>query len=113
MKDFDSLKEYHLEARVYLIETEFGGRSSAVHDGYRGQFFWHINHVEGTDWDASYIFEGGQVDPGQYAGCKIVLSPNLLKFSEGRFPKGQQFGIREGSKIVGVGTILVSKVKNA
>ena len=113
MKDFDMLKEYHLEASVYLIETEFGGRSTAVHDGYRGQFFWHINHVASTDWDASYVFDGGQVDPGQCAGCKIVLSSNLLKCSEGSLPKGQQFGIREGSKIVGVGTILFSKVKNA
>lgn len=113
MENFDSLKDYHLEANIYLIETEFGGRSTAVHDGYRGQFFWQINYVDSTDWDASYIFKGGQVSPGECAECKILLSPNLLELSKGSFPKGQQFGIREGSKIVGVGTIVACKVENA
>ncbi|GLS28103.1 hypothetical protein [Marinibactrum halimedae] len=113
MEDFTTFKDFHLEANVYLIETEFGGRSSAVFDGYCGQFFWHINDVDSTDWDAHYIFESGQVHPGQCAACKIVLSPNLLKCSKGRFPIGQQFGIREGSKIIGVGTIVLNKVKNA
>ncbi len=75
--------------------------------------FWHINHVEATDWDASYYFEGGQMAPGECAACRIILSPNLIKCSNGRFSKGEQFGIREGSRIVGVGTIVSSKVKNA
>ena len=113
MEDFDSIKDYHLEASIYMVETEFGGRSTGVFDRYRGQFFWHINHVETTDWDASYFFEGGQVAPGECAFCKIILSPNLIECSKGRFKKGGQFGIREGSRIVGVGTILSSKVKNA
>ena len=54
MSNYDELDEFDLLARVYLIETEFGGRQGAVYDGYRGQFFWHINDVNCSDWDASY-----------------------------------------------------------
>ena len=67
--------------------------------------------MDSTDLDASYFFEGGQLGPGQCGGCKITLSPYLIECSRGRFPKGKQFGIRQGSTIVGVGTIIASKVK--
>tara|TARA_R110002124_G_C8942830_1_gene512829 strand:- start:334 stop:459 length:126 start_codon:yes stop_codon:yes gene_type:complete len=38
MENFDTLQNHHLEASAYLMETEFGGRSLAVSDGYRSQF---------------------------------------------------------------------------
>lgn len=113
MKNYDEIENFDLLANVYLIETEFGGRQSAVHDGYRGQFFWHINDVKGTDWDASYFFESGMINLGHKSNCKILLSDNVKKVSKGVFPVGRQFGIREGSKIIGVGVILQSRVKNA
>jgi translation elongation factor EF-Tu-like GTPase len=113
MSNYDELEEFDLLARVYLIETEFGGRQGAVYDGYRGQFFWHINDVNCSDWDASYIFESGMVNPGQESNCKVLLSENLKKYSKGVFPTERQFGIREGSKIIGVGVIIRNRVKNA
>ncbi|WP_405631063.1 hypothetical protein [Pseudoalteromonas sp. Ld20] len=113
MKNYHDVEEFDLLAKVYLIETEFGGRQGAVHDGYRGQFFWHINDVNCSDWDASYIFESGQVNPGEESNCKVVLSENVKKYSKGVFPTERQFGIREGSKIIAVGVILESNVQNA
>lgn len=113
MKNYEELSEYDLLAKVYLIETEFGGRQGAVQDGYRGQFFWHINDVNCSDWDASYIFESGLVNPGEESKCKVLLSENVKKYSKGVFPTERQFGIREGSKIIAVGLILESNVKNA
>lgn len=113
MKNYHDLKEFELLAKVYLIETEFGGRQSAVFDGYRGQFFWHINDVNCSDWDASYIFESGKVSPGEKSACKVVLSDNVKKCSKGIFPTGRQFGIKEGSKIIAVGVILENNVQNA
>jgi len=113
MDKYEEFTDYHLKAKVYVIETEFGGRQGAIFDDYRGQFFWHINDVDCNDWDARYVFEGGQINPGESSNCKIVVSDNLLKYSGGRFSKSQQFGVREGSRIVAVGVILSNKAKNA
>lgn len=113
MKKYHELEEFDLLVKVYLIETKFGGRQGAVLDGYRGQFFWHINDVNCSDWDAYYIFESGQINPGEESNCKVLLSENVKKYSKGIFPTERQFGIREGSKIIAVGVILESNVKNA
>jgi translation elongation factor EF-Tu-like GTPase len=113
MKSFSELLEYDLLAKDHLIKTEFGGRQDAVHDGYRGQSFWHINNVNCSDWDASYFFENGPISPGEETMCKIVLSENVKKHSNGVFPVEHQFGIREGARIVATGVILESKVNNA
>ncbi|MEW8300240.1 MAG: hypothetical protein AB2712_15495 [Candidatus Thiodiazotropha sp.] len=113
MNSYDNLEDYDLLAKVCLTKTEFGGRQGAVLDGYRGQFFWHINDVNCSDWDAEYFFVNGSVTPGEESRCKIRLSENVKKYSNGVFPVDQQFGIREGSKIIAVGVILESKVQNA
>lgn len=105
MNNYEEFTDYHLSAKVFVIETEFGGRKGPIFDDYRGQFFWHINGEACTDWDARYVFEGGQIAPGESAMCKIVVSNNLLKYSGGNFPEGAQFGIREGSRVVAVGVI--------
>ena len=111
MENFDDLESFDLLAVVALIKNDFGGRKTPVIDGYRGQFFWHINHVSGTDWDASYYFEKGSLAPGNDALCKIKLSPFLKETSDFNFPIGRQFGIREGSKIIGTGVIKECYVK--
>ena len=113
MKNYSELNEFDLLAKVHLIKTEFGGRQGKVLNGYRGQFFWHINDVNCCDWDAEYYFEHGHVNPGEESLCKVRLSENVKKYSKGIFPVERQFGIREGSKIIAVGVILESYVKNA
>lgn len=113
MGKYEEFADYHLLANVFVIETEFGGRRGPIFDDYRGQFFWHINGETCTDWDARYVFDGGEVHPGKSAKCKILVSNNLLKYSGGNFPEGAQFGIREGSRVVAVGIIKSSSVNNA
>ncbi len=110
MVTFNEFENFDLLASVKLIESEFGGRNSPVFDGYRGQFFWHINHVQTTDWDAAYVFSSGKVNQGEKAECKIVLSENLKLAANGNFRINSQFCIREGSKVIAVGIILQSKV---
>ena len=112
MENFKNLSDYDLLAKIYVIKTEYGGRESGVLDGYRGQFFWHINNESCTDWDAVYIFENGSLEPGQEGLCKIILSVNVKKYSKGIFPINRQFCIREGSRVIAAGIILESKVQN-
>jgi translation elongation factor EF-Tu-like GTPase len=111
--NFQNLQNYDLLTKVFLVSTEFGGRSGPVLDQYRGQFFWHINGESCADWDAIYYFKNGKVQPGDSALCKIILSENVKKYSNGSFPVGRQFAIREGAKVVALGIIEESKVKSA
>ena len=106
MKTYSELEEFDLLAKVEIIKPEMCGRSSAIFDGYRGQFFWYINDVNGTDWLASYTFEQGKIEPGEQGLCKVVLAGHVKEAANNNFPVGAQFAIREGSKIVAIGKIL-------
>jgi translation elongation factor EF-Tu-like GTPase len=112
MQPFEELTEYDLLTKVIMIKTEYGGRKGAVLDGYRGQFFWHINDVNCSDWDAVYFFENGELKPGEESLCKVVLGQNVKIYSKGVFPVGCQFCIREGSKVVLVGVIQKSNLES-
>jgi len=103
---YDELTEYDLIAKVELVKTEFSGRETPVFDGYRGQFFWHINNEPCSDWLAEYFFEHGELHPGSSSRCKIRLAGTIKDLAGGDFPVGNQFAIREGSRIVAVGKIL-------
>lgn len=109
---YDHETEFDLLAKVYLIPEEFGGRRSPVCSGYRGQFFWHINGVVCSDWDAHYCFQDDPVAPGQNTLVKIRISPNLKEASQGDFPLGRQFCLREGSRVVATAVILENKLQN-
>lgn len=110
MKTFESVENHELEGVTFLTPTEFGGRESAVHSGYRGQFFWHINNESCTDWLAESYFEKDVVEPGQSARIKIKLAGTILELARSTgIPAGRQFGLREGSRIVAVGVITKSQ----
>ena len=106
---YDELTDYDLLTKVELVKTEFSGRETPVFDGYRGQFFWHINDEPCTDWLAEYFFEHGELHPGSSSRCKIRLAGTIKDLAGGNFPVGNQFAIREGSRIVAVGKILENK----
>ncbi|MGH1485454.1 MAG: hypothetical protein ACRBCI_04485 [Cellvibrionaceae bacterium] len=106
MENFLSLERYDLLANVKMIETEFSGRKTPVFDNYRGQFFWHVNDERCTDWLAAYIFEHGELHPGQSSKCKIILAGTIKELAIGQFKNGAQFAIREGSRIVAIGSII-------
>jgi len=106
MKKYAELEEYDLLANVELIKTELSGRSGPVFDGYRGQFFWHINEEPCSGWLASYVFEHGELHPGSLSKCKVILAGTIKELGKGTFKEGAQFVVREGSRIVAIGSIL-------
>ncbi|MEM7206404.1 MAG: hypothetical protein AAF434_01140 [Pseudomonadota bacterium] len=110
MGKYSELEEFDLLAKVEVVKTEFCGRTQPMFDGYRGQFFWHINDEPCTDWLASYIFEHGELHPGASSKCKIQLAGTIKELGAGKFEKGDQFAIREGARIVAIGSILEVKL---
>ena len=92
---------YHLEARIRYLTTEEGGRSSAVHTGYRGQFHY-VN--DSQVWDATQQFIGcNSVEPGDDVLARLKFISPLEHRT--RISVGMKFTIQEGARIVGVGVI--------
>ena len=88
-----------LEAEIYYLTTEEGGRKTPLHSGYRGQFFYDSN-----DWDAPQEFIDKEIcNLGETV--KVYLKTTRPNFHIGKFFIGKEFEIREGAKTVGKGII--------
>jgi len=88
----------HIKAEIYYLTPEEEGRSAAIHTGYRGQF-----HFNQTDWDARQEFIGKtSCQPGESVETLIQFATvhQLIPLF-----KGLKFEIREGIKIIGIGTV--------
>ena len=95
----DKLKSPELEADIYYLTIEEGGRKGYVASGYRGQFYYN-----GKDWDAPQEFIEKEIcNLGETV--KVHLQTISTDFHVGQFLAGQKFEIREGAKIVGRGKI--------
>jgi hypothetical protein len=95
----NKLKYPELEAEIYYLTTEEGGRKGYVASGYRGQFYYN-----GKDWDAPQEFiNKKECNLGETV--KVFLQTTSPDFHIGQFSIGQEFEIREGAKIVGRGRI--------
>lgn len=99
MEERFKIRNPELEAEIYYLTTEEGGRSRAVLNGYRGQFYY-----DERNWDAPQEFvDKDACNPGETVAVKLqTLSPN---FHVGRFWVGKKFETREGARIVGHGRI--------
>jgi len=88
-----------VEAEIYFLTHEEGGRDSPAVSGYRPQFYY-----DGMNWDAPHTFPDVEVvNPGDTVRSLIgFLSP---KKHFGKVYIGMQFQIREGDRIVGKGKI--------
>ncbi len=114
MKKYENIVDHEIEGIVYAVPEKYGGRKREIHSGYRGQFFWHINDEPGTDWLSETYFENDIVAPGGAAKCKIKLAGTILELGKTTgMPKGSQFALREGARIVAVGVITKSKYEDA
>lgn len=88
-----------IEAQIYFLTTQEGGRTGPVRSGYRGQFFY-----DGHDWDAHQEYPDAQwVQPGTSARA-------LLRFASpqchwGKVSIGMSFEVREGARIIGRGQV--------
>ena len=93
------LTKPELRADIYYLTEQEGGRRTPVASSYRGQF-----HYNGKDFDAMQQF----IDK---SWCKlgdtvqVFLQTASPEFHAGQFFVGKNFEIREGSQIVGKGTI--------
>jgi hypothetical protein len=93
------LREPQLEAEIYYLTEQEGGRKTAVNSGYRGQFYYN-----GKDWDAPQQFIDKEIcNLGETV--KVYLQTLSTDFHIGHFFIGQEFEIREGAKTVGKGKI--------
>ncbi|WP_207621528.1 hypothetical protein [Flavobacterium sp. AJR] len=93
------LREPQLEAEIYYLTEQEGGRKTAVNNGYRGQFYYN-----GKDWDAPQQFIDKETcNLGETV--KVYLQTLSTDFHIGQFFVGQEFETREGAKIVGKGKI--------
>jgi translation elongation factor EF-Tu-like GTPase len=97
-KNFE-LNNSELEAEIYYLTKEEGGRATPVFSGYRGQFFY-----DNANWDAAQQLVDKQFcDPGNTVKALIqTASPSQ---HIGKFFIGKPFEIREGATIVGKGKI--------
>lgn len=93
------LSNPELEAEIYYLTEQEGGRTGYVKSGYRGQFYYN-----GKDWDVPQEFINQEsCNPGDVVQVKLQTLSS--EFHIGQFFVGQEFEIREGAKTVGKGKI--------
>jgi translation elongation factor EF-Tu-like GTPase len=90
---------HDIEAEIYFLKLEEGGRSTPAFNDYRPQFYY-----EGHDWDARHVYpDVNQVNPGDTVRAYLgFLSPAE---HWGKLYPNMKFEIREGARIVGRGKI--------
>jgi len=85
-----------IEAEVYLLTEEEGGRKNGFYSNYRPQFFFKTADITG----AVELPEGKDIAmPGDNITFKIQLFNNIV------IEKGMQFACREGGKTIGKGVV--------
>ena len=92
-------RSLELEAELYYLTTEEGGRINPVHTGYRGQL-----HYNSGDWTATQKLLDKEVCyPGETV--KVYLETLSPDYHVGHLFVGQEIGIREGARTVAKGKI--------
>lgn len=88
-----------IEADIYFLTAQEGGRSKPAFDGYRPQFYY-----DGQDWDACQSYpDMKQVNPGDTVRTYLAfLSPDE---HFGKVYVGMEFLIREGTRTVAKGVV--------
>lgn len=88
-----------IEADIWFLSAESGGRHTPAVSGYRPQFFY-----DSQDFDAIHEYiDKQQVKPGEKVLARLTfLSPDL---HFGRVYVGMPFLIREGNRTIAYGVI--------
>jgi len=90
---------HQIEAEVYVLKKEEGGRHTAFVSGYTPQFFFGVTDVPGT---VEVLGESDSAEPGNGVNLRVDLNTPIA------CETGSRFAIREGSRTVGSG--IVTKV---
>ena len=92
----NKVKEY-IEAEVYILKKEEGGRHTPFHNNYRPQFYLRTMDVTGEVHLPAGV---DMVMPGDHVTITVkLIYPVALN-------EGLRFAIREGGRTVGAGQIL-------
>ena len=90
-----------IEAEIYFLTTEEGGRRSPCRSGYRPS---HDFGAEGTLNAAAHVYVGVEsVCPGDTVLTRLWLAQP--DFHLGRLFEGFEFTVQEGPRVVGRGRI--------
>merc|ERR1719158_441364 len=86
----------HVEAEIYVLTQEEGGRHTPFFSNYRPQFYFRTADITGN----IFLQDGVEmVMPGDNATLTIKLGSDIV------VEKGQRFAVREGGRTVGAGVI--------
>ncbi|QPJ58498.1 elongation factor Tu [Candidatus Pinguicoccus supinus] len=86
-----------IEAEIYVLNKDEGGRHTPFFNGYRPQFFFGTADVTGICILPKNI---EMIMPGDNISIEINLQKSIA------LEKGQRFAIREGGKTIGAGKIV-------
>jgi len=89
----------HIEAEIYFLTEEEGGRKNGFYSNYRPQFFFKTADITGS---VELPEDKDIVMPGDNVTLKIKLLNNIV------VDKGMKFACREGGKTIAAG--VVSKI---
>ena len=101
-----------IEAEIYFLRPEEGGRKTPAYSGYRPQFFYNDQ-----DWDAPQTYpDTDMVNPGDTVRAYLAFLSPQEHF--GKVHVEMKFEVREGARTVGKGTVtkiidLEKSAKNA
>lgn len=94
------MKYHEIEAEVYYLTTEEGGRNNGVRNGYRGQF-----HYDGGQFFPDFL-ENEMIELGSTVSVLIRFPKRQWdEIHSGRIKIGMSFFVREGAKVVGRGRV--------
>ncbi len=100
-------KVVHVRASVRLLTTADGGRSGPIKGSYRPNH--NFFGPDDTNMAIGFVDvpNAAELKPGESAELQIAFWswPEL----EGQIYPGRQWRIQEGGKLVGIGTVLVSR----
>jgi translation elongation factor EF-Tu-like GTPase len=93
-----------IQAKLYLLTTEEGGRRTGIASGYRPPIYFDDND-NNHGYDGVITLENQeQASPGEEFSVRIdFLHPELVSHL---LKRGTRFNIREGERVVATGTII-------
>ena len=96
-------REPDLEAEIYLLTTEEGGRQSGVASGYRPDHNFEREDPDELNGAQHEYPEGGMLGLGETKRARLwLLAPDQ---NGGRLYEGMEFTAQEGARVVARGRI--------
>lgn len=86
----------HIEAEIYFLTEDEGGRKNGFYSNYRPQFFFKTADITGS---VELPEDKDIVMPGDNVTLKIKLLNNIV------ITKGMKFACREGNKTIAAGVV--------